>query len=96
MSRFVVADPGRHLPPRLSPQLHLSESPPVLGKILVRYLSRYKWLLVAVLVFQFASAIATLYLPRLNEDIINKGVALSDTAYIWRCLLYTSPSPRDS
>jgi len=56
----------------------------VLGKILVRYLARYKWLLLAVLVFQFASALATLYLPRLNEDIINKGVALSDTEYIWR------------
>ncbi|MFK3835184.1 ABC transporter ATP-binding protein [Microbacterium sp. NPDC087868] len=56
----------------------------MLGKILIRYLSRYKWLLVAVLVFQFASAIATLYLPRLNEDIINRGVAQSDTAYIWR------------
>ncbi len=64
------------------------ESPPVLGKILVRYLSRYKWLLVAVLVFQFASAIATLYLPRLNEDIINKGVAQSDTDYIWRTGLF--------
>lgn len=64
------------------------ESAPVLGKILVRYLSRYKWLLVAVLVFQFASAIATLYLPRLNEDIINKGVAQSDTDYIWRTGLF--------
>jgi len=60
----------------------------VLGKILVRYLSRYKWLLAAVLVFQFASAIATLYLPRLNEDIINKGVAQSDTEYIWRTGLF--------
>ncbi|KAA0962335.1 ABC transporter ATP-binding protein [Microbacterium sp. ANT_H45B] len=60
----------------------------MLGKILVRYLSRYKWLLVAVLVFQFASAIATLYLPRLNEDIINKGVAQSDTDYIWRTGLF--------
>jgi len=64
------------------------ESPPVLGKILLRYLARYKWLLVAVLVFQFASALATLYLPRLNEDIINKGVAQSDTAYIWRTGLF--------
>jgi ATP-binding cassette, subfamily B, multidrug efflux pump len=60
----------------------------VLGKILVRYLSRYKWLLAAVLVFQFASALATLYLPRLNEDIINKGVAQSDTDYIWRTGLF--------
>ena len=64
------------------------ESPPVLGKILLRYLARYKWLLVAVLVFQFASALATLYLPRLNEDIINKGAAQSDTAYIWRTGLF--------
>ncbi|WP_447648265.1 ABC transporter ATP-binding protein [Microbacterium forte] len=60
----------------------------MLGKILLRYLARYKWLLVAVLVFQFASALATLYLPRLNEDIINKGVAQSDTAYIWRTGLF--------
>lgn len=68
----------------MSPQLHLSESPPVLGKILLRYLSRYKWLLLAVLVFQLASVAATLYLPSLNADIINEGVATSDTAYIWR------------
>jgi ATP-binding cassette subfamily B protein len=60
----------------------------VLGKILVRYLSRYRWLLLAVLAFQFASAMATLYLPRLNEDIINKGVALSDTDYIWSTGLF--------
>ena len=60
----------------------------MLGKILLRYLARYKWLLAAVLVFQFASALATLYLPRLNEDIINKGVAQSDTAYIWRTGLF--------
>ncbi|MDR6866874.1 ATP-binding cassette subfamily B protein [Microbacterium resistens] len=55
----------------------------MLGKILVRYLSRYRWLLVGVLVFQFASALASLYLPRLNADIIDNGVAQSDTAYIW-------------
>ncbi|MFJ2544689.1 ABC transporter ATP-binding protein [Microbacterium sp. NPDC087589] len=60
----------------------------MLGKILLRYLARYKWLLLAVLVFQFASALATLYLPRLNEDIINKGVAQSDTDYIWRTGLF--------
>ncbi|MFS0853780.1 ABC transporter ATP-binding protein [Microbacterium sp. 179-I 3D4 NHS] len=60
----------------------------MLGKILLRYLSRYRWLLLAVLVFQFASAMATLFLPRLNEDIINKGVALSDTGYIWSTGLF--------
>lgn len=56
----------------------------MLGKLLVRYLSKYRWLLVGVLVFQFASALATLYLPRLNADIINNGVAQADTDYIWR------------
>jgi ATP-binding cassette subfamily B protein len=55
----------------------------VLGKILFRYLKRYKWLLLGVLVFQFGSAFASLYLPRLNADIIDKGVANADTAYIW-------------
>jgi ATP-binding cassette subfamily B multidrug efflux pump len=75
---------GLRPPAGRSPTSSFLESPPVLGKILVRYLTRYKWLLLAVLVFQFASAIATLYLPRLNEDIINKGVAQSDTDYIWR------------
>ncbi len=56
----------------------------MLGKILLRYLSRYRWLLVGVLVFQFASALASLYLPTLNKDLIDKGVALGDTDYIWR------------
>ncbi|MFK4762740.1 ABC transporter ATP-binding protein [Microbacterium sp. ZW T5_45] len=60
----------------------------MLGKILVRYLSRYRWLLIGVLVFQFASAMATLYLPSLNADIINEGVAKADTGYIWRTGLF--------
>jgi ATP-binding cassette, subfamily B, multidrug efflux pump len=55
----------------------------VLVKLLTRYLSRYRWLLVALLVFQFGSALASLYLPRLNADIIDQGVARGDTGYIW-------------
>ncbi len=55
----------------------------MLGRLLVRYLRTYGWLLVGVLVFQFASALASLYLPRLNADIIDQGVARGDTAYIW-------------
>lgn len=55
----------------------------MLGKLLIRYLSKYRWLLVAILAFQAASAVATLYLPRLNADIINLGVAQGDTGYIW-------------
>ena len=55
----------------------------MLGKLLVRYLRPYRWWLLGVLVFQFTSAMASLYLPRLNADIIDKGVAAGDTAYIW-------------
>ncbi|MEJ1090413.1 ABC transporter ATP-binding protein [Microbacterium istanbulense] len=55
----------------------------MLGKILLRYMRRYRWLLLGVLVFQFASAMAALYLPRLNADIIDQGVARADTGYIW-------------
>jgi len=55
----------------------------VLVKLLLRYLAPYRWWLLALLVFQFASAMASLYLPRLNADIIDNGVARGDTGYIW-------------
>jgi ATP-binding cassette subfamily B protein len=55
----------------------------VLGKLLIRYLKTYRWLLLGVLIFQFISAMASLYLPRLNADIIDEGVARGDTAFIW-------------
>ncbi|GHS84851.1 multidrug ABC transporter ATP-binding protein [Actinomycetota bacterium] len=56
----------------------------MLGRLLLRYLRPYRWLLVGVLVFQLASALGMLYLPSLNADIIDQGVAVGDTAYIWR------------
>ena len=55
----------------------------MLGRLLIRYLRPYRWLLVALLIFQFAAAMASLYLPRLNADIIDQGVARGDTTYIW-------------
>lgn len=55
----------------------------MLAKLLVRYLKPYRWLLLALLAFQIVSAVATLYLPRLNADIIDQGVSRGDTAYIW-------------
>jgi len=54
----------------------------VLRKLLVRYLRPYRRLLVAVVVFQLAQSIASLYLPTLNADIIDEGVAKGDTGYI--------------
>jgi len=41
-------------------------------------------LLLCVLVLQFAEVMASLYLPTLNADIIDKGVAAGDAGYIWR------------
>lgn len=55
----------------------------MLGKLLVRYLKPYRWLLLAVLIFQFASALAALYLPRLSAEIIDKGVTKGDTGFVW-------------
>jgi len=56
----------------------------LLLKLLGRYLRPYRWWLLGVLIFQFASALATLYLPTLNANIIDRGVATGDTDYIWR------------
>jgi len=60
----------------------------VLLKLLVRYLARYKVLLAGVLVFQFASALAALYLPTLNADLIDTGVTNGDVPYIVRTGLW--------
>ncbi|MFC4243033.1 ABC transporter ATP-binding protein [Gryllotalpicola reticulitermitis] len=52
--------------------------------LLRRYLGPRWRLLVGVLVFQLAQSLAALYLPTLNADIINNGVAKGDTGYIVR------------
>ncbi len=56
----------------------------MLGTLLVRYL-RPAWpLVIAVVIFQLAQSIASLLLPTLNADIIDKGVVTGDIAFIWR------------
>lgn len=52
--------------------------------LLRTHLRPYTGILIGVLVLQFTQVMASLYLPTLNADIINKGVATGDTAYIWR------------
>ncbi len=47
-----------------------------------RFLTPYWPLIAAVVVFQLAQSIASLYLPSLNADIIDNGVATGDTGYI--------------
>ena len=55
----------------------------MLGKLLARYL-RPAWpLIVAVVVFQLAQSIASLWLPTLNADIIDEGVVKGDIPFIW-------------
>ena len=56
----------------------------MLWKLLVEYLRPQRRLLLAVVVFQLAASIASLYLPTLNADIIDHGVAQGDTDYILR------------
>ncbi|MDN4643141.1 ABC transporter ATP-binding protein [Arthrobacter sp. PsM3] len=54
----------------------------MLWKLLVEYLRPQRRLLLAVVIFQLAASIASLYLPTLNADIIDQGVAKGDTDYI--------------
>jgi ATP-binding cassette subfamily B protein len=52
--------------------------------LLRRYLPRYRWPLLLVIVLLFVGAVGTLYLPELNAEIINNGVVTGDTDYILR------------
>ena len=44
----------------------------------------YRTTLLVVLGLQSVQALAALYLPSLNADVIDKGVVTGDTGYIWR------------
>ena len=50
---------------------------------LFRRLARYRREIFAVLILQLVTTLATLYLPDLNADIIDNGVARADVPYIW-------------
>ncbi len=56
----------------------------MLVKLILRHAKPYKWWIAAVLFFQLATTIATLFLPSLNARIIDTGVVKGDTDYIWR------------
>jgi ATP-binding cassette, subfamily B, multidrug efflux pump len=56
----------------------------MLLRLLRTYLLRYRKLLLVVLGLTFVQTMATLTLPTLNADIIDKGVLTGDTDYIWR------------
>lgn len=54
----------------------------MLLKLIGRFLKPHRKLIVGVVVFQLAQSIASLYLPSLNADIIDNGIAKGDTGYI--------------
>jgi ATP-binding cassette, subfamily B, multidrug efflux pump len=56
----------------------------MLISLLRRYVPKYRVEVAIVTVLVFIQSIANLYLPNLNADIINNGVAKGDTEYIWR------------
>lgn len=56
----------------------------MLLRLLRTCLRPYRTPIVILLVLQLVQTIATLYLPSLNADIIDKGVTQGDTAYIMR------------
>ena len=56
----------------------------MLLQLMRTYLRPYRGWLTVIVVLQFTSTVAMLFLPSLNADIIDKGVAVGDTDYILR------------
>ncbi len=71
--------PRPRAPPRR--QRAPARDPPMIH-ILRTWLRPYTWPITFVMVLLLIQAIANLYLPALNADIINNGVAKGDTDYI--------------
>ena len=56
----------------------------MLTRLLRTHLRPYRRLLMVIVVLQAIQTMATLALPTLNADIIDKGIIPGDTGYIWR------------
>ena len=55
-----------------------------MNQLLVTYLRPHRKVLVVIALLLLIQAVANLYLPSLNADIINEGVVTGDTGYILR------------
>jgi ATP-binding cassette, subfamily B, multidrug efflux pump len=55
----------------------------MLGRLLLQFLRPYARQIAAVVVLQLASTTATLYLPNLYARIVDQGVTVGDTGYIF-------------
>lgn len=53
-------------------------------RLILRSVRPYRWWIVLVVLFQLLGVLAALYLPTLNADIIDEGVAQGDIPTIWR------------
>ncbi len=56
----------------------------MLIRLVREYLQPYRRTLMIIVLLQFTGTVAALYLPSLNADIIDNGVATGDTSYIVR------------
>ncbi|WP_028654772.1 ABC transporter ATP-binding protein [Nocardioides sp. J54] len=56
----------------------------MLLRLLRTHLAPYRRWLVAIVLLQLTATVAMLYLPHLNADIIDNGIAKGDTAYVVR------------
>jgi ATP-binding cassette subfamily B protein len=56
----------------------------MLVRLVRKFLQPYRAFLTVIIVLQLVSTVAALYLPSLNADIIDRGVALGDTPFIVR------------
>src|ERR1700716_4082092 len=56
----------------------------MLTQVLRRFLQPYRRPLLYVVAFQLVGTMASLYLPSLNAQIIDSGIARGDTGYILR------------
>src|SRR4249920_3844209 len=55
-----------------------------MSRLLRTHLAPYRRWLLAVVILQAVQATASLFLPSLNADIIDKGIVRGDNAYIWQ------------
>lgn len=56
----------------------------MLTRLLKDYLRPYRTLIIWISLLLLVQSIASLYLPSLNADLINNGVAKGDISYIWQ------------
>nr|BFF24794.1 hypothetical protein GCM10025732_27590 [Glycomyces mayteni] len=75
------ADPPRKTAPDVGEEAAPEAS---ILRLLADYLRPHRKPLLLAVAFQLVQTVASLYVPTLNADLINNGVAAGDTAYVLR------------